>query len=1208
MSQTKTVPIGTRNGECLGYPIKISLSKDFIVKPKQTKVMQLTAYYVYHKTWLIMKLTIVLLIACTMQVGAKTYSQQISLSEKNAPLEKVIKKIELQSGFSFFYDKPLLAKAQPVTIDIKNGTLENALKLCFANQPLTYSIVDRVIVVKQKEESPKNAEAAPAAIPPPPIDVHGVVNDENGKPAAGVAVRVKATNKGTVTNDNGEFSLTGIDNNATLVFTSVNMQTFELKVDGKNEFAINLKTKTTALDDVSVSVNTGYQIIPKERATGSFVQIDNTLFNRTVSSDVLSRLNGITNGLLFDNTSGNTLGILIRGKSTIYSSTQPLIVVDNFPYVGDINNLNPNDIENVTVLKDAAAASIWGSQAGNGVIVITTKKGKLTPKPIVSFSSNITIGNKPDLYYQPQVSSVDFIGVEQYLFNQGYYNGTINNGYSAISPAVLIFLNKSNGLISTSDSATQVGLLKNQDIRKDLSQYFFRNNVIQQYNINISGGGPTQTYYFSAGYDKNISSNVGLSNDRFTINANNSYHFFNNKLHLDANIVFSKTNNENYTVAGYNPLNPSYPYEQLADKGGNPLPIVQSTGLNSSYTDTAGGGLLLDWKFRPLDELRNRYSDIKGTETDYRINIGARYEIIRPLSISLNYQYFQSSNEIASLYDQNSFYVRNRINQLSQIDWGSHLVTRPLPFGDILARNDNSINSNYGRIQLNFNKPFKKKHNISAIAGYEVRDDKGIYNSSGLYGYNPSNGVNVTVDNLTYFPFYYGFNVGTIQDLAGRGGTENKNISYYGNIAYSYDGRYIITGSLRKDESNLFGVATNQRGVPLGHFGLGWNVDKEAFYKLHWLSHLKFTATYGYNGLVNNSLSALLTSTPFGSPNRWGVNYATIVNPPNPSLRWERVKNINLGIEFVAFKNVISGTVEFYNKNGTDLIGFSPIAPQTGISLFQGNSANTHTTGVDVQINSLNVKGEKFNWNTNFIFNWNKNKVTVYQVAQGSNTNIISNSISPIVGYPINSIFAFKWAGLDVQGNPQGYLNKTISEDYTSILNETNPAALVFKGSAVPTIYGSLRNTFSYKSLEFSFNIIYKLGYYFRRNSLNYTTLFNGGFQQADYNLRWQHPGDELKTTVPSLIYPADQTRDQFYSQSEVLIEKGDQIRLQDIRFSYNFSKHQTPKLPLENLSLYFYVNNLGILWRANKEHLDPDAISGYPNPKTFSIGFKANF
>lgn len=1163
-----------------------------------------------HQTLLIMKLTAILLLFGLLQVSAKTFSQtNITLSVKDMPLEKVFAEIKKQSGYDFFYDNTIMDVAKKVTVKVKDATIEEAVRECLKDQPLDFKIIRQTISIKRKEAKDLGEIKE---LPGEKLDnIHGKVSDDKNKPAPGVTVSIKGSKIVTVTDENGEFTLKTVDRDAILVFSAVNMDPFEIKVDGKMNLEINLKTKIATLGSVIVTYSNGYQDIPKERATGSFVQIDNKLYNRTVSSDVISRLNGVANGVLFDQNSGNALGITVRGKSTINSSTQPLIVVDNFPYVGNILDLNPSDVESVTILKDAAASSIWGTSSGNGVIVITTKKGSLNQKPRINFDANVTIGQKPNLYYQPQLSPAQYIGVEQYLFNQGYYDGNISTGYLPVSPAVQIMLNTRNGMIIPSDSLSQINGLSAHDVRSEINKDFLQNRVEQQYNLNISGGGPNQTYYVSAGYDKNISNTVGVSNDRYTFTASNSYSLLNNKLRVNANVTFARAANSDYSIGPYNSGLADYPYEMLADSKGNALAVTNSiANLSSSYTDTAGQGFLLNWKYKPLDELRNRYNQTTSVFTDYKANIEATYSIIRPLSVSVNYQYFQSVNDFNKTYDENSFYVRNLVNEYSQIDYANNLVITPLAYGQILQRQHTNSGSIYARAKLSYTNTFNSIHNLTAFIGYEVRDDKANITNDGVYGYDPNSGTSVAVDNVSYFPSYYGYNYLQIPNLESQYGTEIKNISYYGNIGYTYADRFIITGSLRRDESNLFGVKENQKGVPLGSFGAGWNLNKESFYSINWLPQLKLSATYGFNGLVNNSVSALLTSTPYGQ-NTWQAYSTSILNPPNPSLRWEKVKNINLRVDFATKSNMISGSLEYYIKNGVDLIGASPIAPQAGITSFVGNTANTRGSGVDIQLNITTVQAKYFNWLTTLILNYNKNKVAVYMNQQGFNTDIIGNGIalSTRVGYPVNSVFAYRWGGLDASGNPQGYLNGKLSEDYSTLLYSNDSSSLIFKGSAVPIYYGSLRNTFSYKSLELSFNIIYKAGYYFRRSSVNYTSLFNGVYTQADFLRRWQHPGDEASTYVPSMMYPSDPSRDLFYSQSSVLLEKGDNIRLQDIRLSLLLDKKMISALPFSNVSLYLYATNIGILWRANSQHIDPDAsISGYPATRTIAIGTKLDF
>jgi hypothetical protein len=321
---------------------------------------------------------------------------------------------------------------------------------------------------------------------------------------------------------------------------------------------------------------------------------------------------------------------------------------------------------------------------------------------------------------------------------------------------------------------------------------------------------------------------------------------------------------------------------------------------------------------------------------------------------------------------------------------------------------------------------------------------------------------------------------------------------------------------------------------------------------------------------------------------------------------------LNLGLEFSILKNRINGTFEIYKKSGIDLIGRSPIAPQTGVSQFTGNVANTETNGFDFELTSINLNG-RLKWRTNVIINRAKDKITKYLVAVGNNQAVVSSTLgnlSPLEGYPIYSIFSFPSAGLDNTGSPQGYVDGAVSKSYATIRNSVKTDQLAFSGSGTPNTFGSLINTFSFRNFEVSFNILYKFGYYFRRRSLDNSSLYSRSivFTQPDYEKRWQNPGDESLTSVPALIYPANTARTSFYAGSEVLIEPGDHVRLQDIQLSYKFLKTHHKFLPIREVMLYGYITNTNVVWSKSEIIKDPEARSGFPSPTTYSLGLRANF
>lgn len=340
----------------------------------------------------------------------------------------------------------------------------------------------------------------------------------NGEPLADALVYLSSKGSRTLSDKEGHFQLSMQSFPDTIVVSHTGYTTKRIRITNISFLDIRLEPSTDIL--AGVEVQTGYQSLPAERATGSFTKINAELFNRKVGASVLDRLDGIASGLIFNRNrtpNANESAIQIRGRSTIFANTNPLVVVDNFPFEGDISQLNPNDIESVTLLKDAAAASIWGVRAGNGVIVITTKKAKQSPAPKIRFNSNITIGEKPDLYYQQIADGAALVDMESFLFSRGFYNNRINQRFPGLSPAVTIFDDRKSGRIPASDSASYIQQLLQTDNRADLSRYFYRNALAQQYALNISGGSERAQYYFSAGWDNQNLSQLQSDISRVTL-------------------------------------------------------------------------------------------------------------------------------------------------------------------------------------------------------------------------------------------------------------------------------------------------------------------------------------------------------------------------------------------------------------------------------------------------------------------------------------------------------------------------------------------------------------------------------------------------------------------------------------------------------------------------------------------------------------------
>lgn len=1139
-------------------------------------------------------------------------AQEISLSAKNESLELVIKKLRAQTDYVIMAPSSTLAKTRPVTVNLKGVSIDQAMREIFKNQPdnLDYEIKGKNIIIRQRP-SPENNPGRKAE---QPSMKSGRVLDQAGNPIAGATVT--STQGGIATSSSGSgFFEIAVQDGDYLTIKMLGYEPQDIEVKG-NIGDIRLIPSNIVMETADV-INTGYQSIPKERAVGSFVQVDNKLLNRSVSTNVLDRLNGVVAGLNFNfnnnpevgkiqtNPNYRTSGLIIRGQSTYLSSTDPLIVVDNFPFEGELSSINPNDIENITVLKDASAASIWGARSGNGVIVITTKKGKENERINLDFNTNVTFADRPDMYYDKAfLDSKSFIEIEQFLFNQGYFNSDLTNTSNrpVVSDAVQIMDNIRSGLITEADGQSRLEVLRNQDIRNDITKYVYQNAVKQQYSIALHGGTNNLTYRLSAGYDKNKDNLVRNGYNRITINSLNTYRPIKNlELTAGLNYTDSKTilnNNFNsYVISSPVYMGNFLPYSRLIDVSGNPLDVPYQ--LSESYLKETQNNGFRDWRFRPLQEIA--LADNATKVNSILARLSANYKITDELTASVHYQTEQQKLNIRNYQSPDSYYVRNLYNSFSIYNNETKTFTNNFPKGAILDLTNYNWSTTNFRTQLNFEKIIGA-HKIFALAGFESREQKTEGSAQSLLGYDDQFGTtNMTLDYLTYFPTSpYGS--ARLPSPSGRiYGITNRFMSYYANGSYVFKDRYTLTASARTDGANLFGANVNNRFTPLWSLGAGWAVSKEPFYDSTLIPFVNFRGSFGYNGNTYRNGTALLTGR-YTSSILTGAQAIVSLTAPNPDLSWERVRNINFGIDFKSKDNVVSGTIEYYHKNGIDLVQKTDLAPQTGFSTYNANTAETKTDGLDINLNVNWLQGP-LQWNSTIIYSLIKDQVVRYDAPFSSISNF-----GGIKGKPLNAIFAYRWEGLNPEnGNPVGWLNGQKSEDYQSIYSNLKESDIVYGGSFLPVSFGSLRNDFSYKDFNLSFNITYFFDYVFRRSSVSpsYSAALTSEGHE-DYIKRWQNPGDETKTIVPSFVYPDNQFRTYFYQNSAALITPGDHIRLQDLRLAYDMSKHLgTSKI---KLNIFAYAKNLGIIWRKNKYGLDPQVTYGIPEPKSYSIGLTANF
>lgn len=1038
-----------------------------------------------------------------------------------------------------------------------------------------------------------------------------VISAVTKEPLPGAGIKQKNLEISARSGDDGTFvlNLAGTGRIISVSYVGYLSRDIDVSAGHTANMLIELEPLLNTLEEVRVS--TGYERVPAGRSTGSFTQISNTVINRTAGTDIINRLRGVTNSLLFDERIPTNQQLSIRGLGTIYGERKPLIVLNNFPYEGDIANINPNDVENITILKDAASASIWGVRAANGVIVITTKNGRLNQPLKVYLNSNVAVTPKPNVFYMPSISSADFIDVEKFLFDKGFYKSLeISTSKPPLTPTVELLIAKRDNRISASQADELINAMTATDVRNDFNRYVYNQGINQQQAVNISGGGDKIAYYFSGGYDRN-KDNTGATYNRISLKADNTISVT-PKLKLNTGISYLKGGTGTGKL-GYGSIYPApgkslYPYARLTDEDGKPAILVKD--FRRSYADAAESSGLLNWNYVPLME--SDYNRTNTSLSDILLNVNGTYSIGNGLSAGLQYQYENSIGNSSTLQDIHSYSARDLINRYTQAGSGGTL-SFPVPKGGILDETTDKLFSNAIRTQLNYNKGWSKSL-ITAIAGAEVRELKQQGNGFRTYGYNESGLTSIPVNYTSTFPQYFNNGSNLLIPTGNSTFSElvNRYTSFYGNGSYVWDDRYIISVSARKDASNLFGVSSNQKGVPLWSAGMAWNLHNEKFFENSWLPYLKLRLSYGYNGNLDKTITAV-TTIIYASNNLNNMPYARIRTYPNEELRWERVGTFNAGADF-HFKNErISGSLEYYRKKGVDLIGDQPIDPTTGLvkGTIRRNIADMLTRGIDLQL-SFRTLEKAFRWQSDVIFNYNQNRLTGYQNSGTAGSTYLNTGIGiiPVLGRPLYGIYTYQWAGLNpLNGDPQGIVEGKVTSDYAAISSKTTLNDLVYHGPALPTVFGSLGNTFSYRNFSLFINITAKLGHYFSRKSISYGNLFNDWNGHSDFAMRWQKPGDESYTDVPSMVYPVNSRRDNFYANSSALVEKADHIRLQDVNLSYQFNNNGRKRVPWSSLELFSNLRNAGIIWRANKQKLDPDYANGYlPSGYTMSFGARMNF
>lgn len=1044
--------------------------------------------------------------------------------------------------------------------------------------------------------------------------ITGTIVDAAGIPIMGATVLImeqgSSTSKGSISDENGKFNLTvTITENTVIKFQMLGFVSQQLNVQGHTDFNITLVEDLLALEEVVI---TGYQTIKRERATGSYGIATEKTLDRQVTTNVTDKLKGAIPGVLVKNDNS----FEIRGISTLTANNQPLFVIDGVPVETNLDNINPEDIKQITVLKDAASTAIYGAKSSNGVVVITTKNGssgdmKVNYSVFSSFSSKRNLND-----YQAASSSTnvdaEIWGVD-IISDIKPWTPTNFIGYTR---AQEIYTNPN---ISEEERTTQLNLLRAYDQTNEFSDLFIRSELSLNYNASISGGTEKANYYFSAGYVDTQSGYVGDQDDRLTLSLRNEYKL-GKKFTVGINMYSTFTNNKNNSIEEKYLKRKSY--DPIVDENGERVreynELYASEGWKD-YKKSLGVGYL-DWKYNVLDDQESRDNTTDGI--NFRINALLKYQIIDALSFSTSFYKEIDRRDNRNFHSEDSYFTRNLVNRgiydraipgLPQYD----LHTQAVPYGGILFENNYKTDSYTWRNQFDYSQIFGM-HAITAIAGTEVREVQTNNAYTKKYGYDENTFLYTPVVPAELATLIAASN-GLFYSSSGTSANDyqdtyldqlSRDFSYYGNASYTYNNKYSVTGSIRLDQSNSFGLEKRLRSQPLWSVGALWNADKEDFIP-EVFDRLQLKASYGFTGNVDKNVNSFVTAT--ATTGNLGNPYYQLNSPENYNFSFETSKIYNLSLNFGLF-DIVNGSFEYYHKNNDDLLGPQQIDYSVGWTTAYSNYASTTGNGFEIALNVDVIKSNDVNWNVGFNYSNAKTNITNVDTPYQYASNFINkfSSTAYIEGNPIGSIYAYQNAGLDENGHRLLYNAAgdviPVAEAGTLLADD-----IAYVGQVSPTYYGGITTNLSYKDFTLDLLFTYKGGHVSRMPELNYLNAMTvGANTHNSISNRWMEPGDENTAgLLPVLeVYRTNLLEDRNLLTDDRVFD-ADYFKFQKVTLTYDFNVPIAGKK--QSIQIYGEARNIAT-WAKNDLGLDPDFVNPYSgairltDPFTFTFGLRGTF
>ncbi len=1075
----------------------------------------------------------------------------------------------------------------------------------------------------------------------------GRIVDQDGEPVVGATVRNLTENTYAITDADGYYTLS-VKNprNSEIEVSFLGMETVSEALNGRAQFDMQMRPDRVFLEG---SVVTGYQEIQMKKVTGAIATVNARTLEERYSPSILQNLEGRVAGL---STYGGKL--TIRGVSSMYAEANPLLVVDGLPIEGDIDDLNPYDIESVNVLKDAAAAAIYGARASNGIIVITTKSARDKGRIDVDFSSNITVYQNRNLDYGANfyLTPEQQVKVESDYYKYYFFTPeevadpitsietSLSDHIGRISPIRYAYYKMAKGEYTQSQVDQICNELAGNNFAREFGDAVYRRQLLQQYNMALRSRSDKFQSNFVINYRTDNAGTINSFDNQMSVSYKGSYEVA-PWLTATASVngIYGK-NRRKGSGGTYGPW--SYPaYESLTNEDGT----VRLLGTNL-YRDNTEGGV---FKELGIDLAKEYYNNVENTSRQYmRYHGDLLFKIVKGLTANAQLVYETDHRTTDWQANQESYVSRLFYNAYKEIDPETGKLTYHTPETGGF-RNVTNMDGRYwtARGQINYSGTFGK-HEIVALAGAEFRETLYAGTRSLMLGYDDQlqNAATQLVDFGTlsrmenspsfmktstssypaYINVYSPYIDGNMSPIMEQ---HHRYASAYANFTYTYDRRYNLFGSFRKDFADVYGLNVKLRGRPLWSAGVAWNIGEEDFAKaVRGIDILKLRLSYGITGNIYQGATSYMTAKSDELNTLTGLPYGYIESPANPNLRWEQTRTVNVGLDFSFVDNRFRGSLDYYRKQGLDLFSYKTLDPTTGFSQMFVNSADMTNNGFELLFTGDWIREKRrsdFGWSSTVTFAVNHNKITEVDNPAIQAYQRFSNPY--VVGYPTSALWSYEFAGIsdaeDSRGKTLWYGpvdeetgQKTIRTSAQGVPVET----LVYSGQTDPIVIAGLDNRFVWNGFSLSILMAYYGGHKMRALIEEEVSGIGNNTALPSYFANAWTP--ENKTLTPgigrysSTAIAAPSSGEP--NHSDISVRNASFLKIRNIVFGYELPQQWARAIKAQRINLQFQVDNLPPLWTAFRPGremsyyaknavFDPET-GGIPLRSSYIFGLHINF